>query len=58
MTPFEKLCAIDKVEEHLKEGVSLQSLHHYANAMTDTQAAKALQTAKQQLFAKIFKRSA
>ena len=58
MTPFEKLCSIDNVESYLKEGVSLQSLHDYANAMTDKQAAQTLQTAKQQLFAKIFKQSA
>ena len=58
MTPFEKLCSIDKVEEHLKEGIRLQSLHDYANTMTDTQAAEALQTARQQLFARIFKQSA
>lgn len=58
MTPFEKLSSIDNIEAHLKEGVTLQSLHDYANAMTDTQAAKALPTAKQQLFARIFKQSA
>lgn len=58
MTPFEKLCSIDNVESYIKEGVSLQSLHDYANAMTDKQAAQTLQAAKQQLFAKIFKQSA
>ena len=58
MTPFEKLGSIDNVESYLKEGVSLQSLNDYAKAMTDIQAAEILQTAKQQLFAKIFKQSA
>ena len=58
MTPFEKLCAVDNLESHLKEDITVQSLHDYANRMTDTQAAQALQTARQQLFAKIFKQSA
>lgn len=58
MTPFEKLCAIDDIENYLEKGITVQSLHDYANAMTDTQAAQALQAARQQLFAKIFKQSA
>ena len=58
MTPFEKLCSIKHVETYLKEGVSLQALQQYANAVTDTEAAAALQTARQQLFNKVFKESA
>lgn len=58
MTPFEKLCTINNVESYLKEGVTLASLHRYAKAMTDFQAAKVLQTAKDKLFAKIFQKSA
>ena len=58
ITPYEKLIALPDIEQHLKEGVTLADLNAYAKTMTDTQAAQALQEAKQQLFAKIFKASA
>ena len=58
MTPYEKLIALPNLEQHLKEGVTLADLEVYAKTMTDTQAARALKEAKQQLFIKIFKVSA
>ncbi len=58
MTPYEKLIALPNVEQHLKEGVTLDTLSTYARAMTDSEAAQALQEAKRVLFAKIFKQSA
>lgn len=58
MTPIEKLLSIDNVEQHLKEGVTILTLQQYAQAKTDTEAARELKQAKQTLFARIFKKNA
>ena len=55
MTPFEKLVSLSKVTDHLRPGVTLESLTAFANEMTDEQAAAALQSAKQELFSRIIK---
>ncbi len=57
MTPFEQLCAIEEIDTHLTDGQSLEALHEYAQAVTDTQAAEALQTARHTLFTAIFKQA-
>ena len=58
ITPFEKLLTLTEVEQYLKEGITLDSLHEYANAKTDQQAATELQSAKRELFTKIFQQTA
>ena len=58
MTPYEKLISLDGIEKHLKEHVSLESLHCFANEMNDSEAAKILQKSKIQMFAKIFRQTA
>jgi transposase InsO family protein len=55
MTPFEKLASLPNIEEHLKPGITLEGLTAFANEMSDEQAAKKLQTIKQQIFSKIIK---
>lgn len=54
MTPFEKLLSIDSVAQYLNKDVSLEYLHRYARAMSDQEAARTLQVAKQTIFTKIF----
>ncbi len=57
MTPFEQLCSIEEIDTHLTDGQSLEALYEYAQAVTDTQAAEALQTARHTLFTAIFKQA-
>ena len=54
MTPYEKLVSIPDVSNHLKPGITLESLHKIATEMSDNDAAKELQKAKQSVFSKIF----
>ena len=55
MTPFEKLLSIDNVDQYLKENITLNALQQYAQAKTDTEAARELKQAKQGLFDRIAK---
>lgn len=55
MTPFEKLKSLPKVDEYLKPEISLEILNEYALKMSDNEAAKHLQKARQKLFCLIFK---
>ena len=54
MTPYEKLISLPDVANHLKPGITLESLHEIATEMSDNDAAKRLQKAKQNVFSKIF----
>ena len=54
MTPYEKLVSLPDAIDHLKPGVTLESLHEIATEMSDNDAAKGLQKAKQNVFSKIF----
>ena len=58
MTPYEKFLSLPNADKHLKAGVSLQQLRDYATLMSDHDAVAQLQSAKQIIFAKIFKHSA
>jgi predicted transcriptional regulator len=55
MTPFEKFMALEEPTQYLKNNISLEELHFYAQAKTDKQVATELQNAKSTLFGKIFK---
>jgi transposase InsO family protein len=55
MTPFDKLASLPKVEEHLKPGVTLQALRQQATTLSDSTAARALNTARRVLFEHIYK---
>lgn len=50
MTPYEKLKSLPNAEQWLKPGVSFQSLDDIAYAISDNEAAKRLQVARQKLF--------
>jgi transposase InsO family protein len=50
-TPFEQLSALAEWEQYLKPGVTRESLERTAQAMSDTEAARRLQVARQRLFA-------
>jgi hypothetical protein len=54
MTPYQKLVSLPDVINHLKPGVTLESLYTIAAEMSDNDAAKRLQKAKQSVFSKIF----
>lgn len=58
MTPFEKLIAVAKVGDYLKEGVTLETLKRFAVEKTDRESATALKNAKQNLFVQIAKNTA
>lgn len=58
MTPWQRLCSIPDFEQHLKPGVTAQSLSRIAMAMTDTQAAQALQDMRRALFASLRRKRA
>lgn len=50
MTPYEKLKSLPNPEQHLKQGMTFQQLDAIAQALSDNEAAKRMNEAKQQLF--------
>lgn len=56
-TPWERLKSIPHYEAYLKPGIPSQSLDHQASAMSDNDAAKQVQKARQQLFQSINRRA-
>lgn len=50
LTPFEKLQTIEQSEQYLKPGITVALLAQFASQLSDTEAAEAVQKAKQQLF--------
>jgi transposase InsO family protein len=57
MTPYEKLKALPKAEDHLKPGITFEILDATAHRLSDNQAADLLQKARQQLFTTIHDRT-
>jgi transposase InsO family protein len=57
MTPFEKLASLQRAQQFLHPGVTLQSLRREAARMSDNEAAARLNDARSQLFLSIHKRS-
>lgn len=53
MTPYEKLKSLPQADQHLKPGLSFESLDRLAHAQSDHQAAQQLQTARRKLFQSI-----
>lgn len=53
MTPWERLKAIPECARYLKTGITLHSLELQANATSDNEAAKQVQTARKKLFQSI-----
>lgn len=49
-TPFEKLSSLPNWEKHLKPGVTASSLERMARQLSDTEAARRMQKAKQMLW--------
>jgi len=56
MTPYEKLRSLPDAKSFLKPGVSLQSLDDKANAITDNEAARRLNQARNRIFRSITER--
>jgi hypothetical protein len=56
MTPYEKLKSLPKAKQFLKPGISFHSLDDIAYAISDNEAAKLLQEARDQLFETIDER--
>lgn len=52
-TPYEKLCSLANWEGHLKEGLSAAQLAQRAMADSDTEFARQMQKAKQQLLSRV-----
>ena len=55
MTPCEKLKSLPDAEQYLKPEISLEELDEYAQQVNDIQSAKAMQEARKQLLALIFR---
>jgi transposase InsO family protein len=49
-TPLETLLALPEPKQYLRRGVTVRSLQQIAQSMSDTQAARQMQQAKQELF--------
>ena len=49
-TPYDKLRSLPNAETHLKPGVTFADLDAEAHAISDLQAARALNTARDRLF--------
>ena len=57
MTPYEKLKSLPSPEQYLKPGFSFQQLDAQAYAMSDSEAAKRLNTDRETLFGTVSSRS-
>jgi transposase InsO family protein len=57
MTPFEKLATLERCQQFLRPGVTLQSLRREAASISDNEAAARLNEARSRLFLSIHKRS-
>lgn len=53
-TPYEKFKSLPNAESHLKEGVTFDDLDYKANMMSDSEAAKQMNSALKKLLHKIF----
>jgi transposase InsO family protein len=52
-TPLETLLALDKPAQYLRPGLSINALKRIADALSDTEAARRMQQAKNKLFEKL-----
>ena len=50
LTPFEKLQSLERPEQYLKPNIGISILQQFANQLSDTEAAEAMQKAKRELF--------
>ncbi len=50
MTPYEKLCSLQRPSQYLKPGITFKELNAFAKEMNDNEAAEQLNSAKNQLF--------
>ena len=57
MTPWERLKTIPSYENYLKPGITIESLEHAANVISDNDAARQVQDARKRLFQSINRRS-
>jgi hypothetical protein len=57
MTPWDRLQSIPQFTDHLKPELTVHTLRRQANAMSDNDAARQLQTARKRLFLSINRRS-
>ena len=52
-TPFEKLLSLDRPQQFLRPGLSINALKRVAATMSDTEAARRMQQAKYSMFEQI-----
>lgn len=57
MTPYEKLKSLTDADQYLKEGITFDLLDQVASAMSDSDAAKRMNEARDKLFGLIFKQN-
>jgi transposase InsO family protein len=55
ITPYEKLKSLQDAEQYLKKGITFEILDKIAYSMSDNEAAKKMQEAKQKLFDGLWK---
>ena len=56
-TPYDKFKSLHRYRQYLKKGLSVKKLDQIANAHTDNQMAKIIQTQRKELFAEIFQKN-
>ena len=56
MTPYEKFCSVQRPSQYLKKGSTLKQLDAFTKEMNDNEAAKQLNSAKNQLFKQLHER--
>jgi uncharacterized protein YmfQ (DUF2313 family) len=57
MTPLDKLASLPEAQKFLRKGVSLEALYQRAHALSDVQAAEALNAARAALFRQVLARA-
>ena len=56
MTPYEKFCSVQRPSQYLKKGSTLKQLDAFTKEMNDNEAAKQLNSAKNQHFKQLHER--
>ena len=57
MTPYEKLKSLEDADKYLKEGITFDLLDQVASAMSDSEAARRMNKARDDLFGLIFEQN-
>jgi hypothetical protein len=57
LRPLDKLASLPDAKKYLREGITLEALYERAHALSDVQAAEALNAARAALFRQVLARA-